>query len=78
MGTYCAISRRISDPFKSLVESIQSHNPTLRPNVEEILNHPWMLDETPSCEEYLAEFERRRLIVNKIRDCEISVKPKRL
>lgn len=37
-----------SDEFKDLFEKMMSFNPALRPNIDDVLSHPWMMGELPS------------------------------
>ena len=40
-----------SDEFKDLFEKMMSFDPNLRPDLEEVLSHPWMTGELPTRDE---------------------------
>ncbi len=50
---------KTSDEFKSLINLMLAHDPCERPTVSEILQHPWVLMNTPSKEQMNEEFKRR-------------------
>jgi len=60
----------ISDEFKGLINSILAAEPSQRPTIEEIKNHPWMKKVVPSDEEITEEFEKRKDVVKKMRELE--------
>lgn len=62
----------ISDDFKSFINLLLAYDPTQRPTITEIKNHSWMIQECPSHEEYVKEFERRKAIVNKLKQIEAA------
>eukprot|EP00831_Metopus_contortus_P038569 TRINITY_DN3029_c0_g1_i4.p1 TRINITY_DN3029_c0_g1~~TRINITY_DN3029_c0_g1_i4.p1 ORF type:complete len:445 (+),score=96.02 TRINITY_DN3029_c0_g1_i4:256-1590(+) len=49
-----------SDALKSLINSLLSFNPELRPTLSSLKEHPWFKDFTPTLEEVQSEFARRR------------------
>ena len=60
----------ISDEFKDLVNLILANDPSQRPTIEEIKNHAWFKKNTASAEEMAEEFEKRKVIVKKMREIE--------
>ena len=52
-----------SDEFKDLFEKMMSFDPNLRPNLQEVLSHPWMMGDLPTCDEINDQFQKRRVIV---------------
>jgi len=55
----------VSNEFKDLYCKMISYDPSERPSIDGILNHPWMKEQFPSNEELLNEFEKRDKIVRK-------------
>lgn len=60
----------VSDDFKSLINLMLAYDPTQRPSISEIKNHPWTLREAASKDEMFAEFEKRKCIVIKAKEAE--------
>ena len=52
-----------SDEFKDLFEKLMSFDPKLRPTLEDILCHPFMLGQFPSNAQVIEHFSQRRLIM---------------
>ena len=52
-----------SDEFKDLFEKMMSFDPNLRPNMEDVLSHPWMMGDLPTKDEIQDQFQKRRVIV---------------
>lgn len=52
-----------SDEFKDLFEKMMSFDPNLRPSLEEVLCHPFMMGDLPTRDQIHAEFTQRRSIV---------------
>ena len=48
-----------SDSFKHLVTSMLKYDPAMRPNLANIVGHPWMQGEMPTRDEIKTEFLRR-------------------
>ena len=67
----------VSNEFKNIINSLLAFDPVQRPSIDEIMHHPWMTGERPNIEEYVEEFERRKLIVNKMREIEAAEESKK-
>jgi serine/threonine protein kinase len=59
-----------SKDFKSLINLLLAYDPSSRPSISEIKSHPWVTAETPSPQDIALEFEKRKLIVTKMRKIE--------
>ena len=64
----------VTNDFKSLVTLLLSYNPSQRPTICEIKNHPWYLSKCVTKEQMNEEFERRKIIVNQQRKLEVENK----
>lgn len=53
-----------SAEFKDLFEKMMSLNPSNRPTVQQILEHPWMAGSVPTSAEIVADFTRRKEAVD--------------
>ena len=53
-----------SDEFKDLFVKLMSFTPNLRPELDDVLCHPWMMGFVPTKCEILDEFQHRTVIVN--------------
>ena len=58
----------VSDEFKSLINSIFSYDPQLRPSINDIRKHPWMNLQTASDIEVKQELERRKATVSEMKN----------
>ena len=61
---------KTTDEFKSLISLMLSHDPMERPNISEILEHPWMKLYTPSRDEMIEEFNTRDKVVKHLKELE--------
>lgn len=70
--------QELSDDFKQLFNMLVSYDPCIRPTIDEIKRHPWILtfDNTTSKERIQKEFEERLKIVQKKKEKEIEMKEK--
>jgi serine/threonine protein kinase len=67
----------VTKEFKSLINLLLAYDPSQRPSISEIKNHVWMTLETPSTEEVCQEFEKRKVIVTKMRKIEADEEQKK-
>jgi serine/threonine protein kinase len=67
----------VTKEFKSLINLLLASDPSQRPSISEIKNHIWMTEEVPSTEEIQQEFEKRKVIVTKMRKIEADEEQKK-
>jgi serine/threonine protein kinase len=63
---------KVSEEFKSLINLLLSFEPSQRPSMAEIKNHPWYNQETASDMEVIEEFEKRKITVLQMRKIEAA------
>jgi serine/threonine protein kinase len=63
---------KVSDEFKNLINLLLSFEPSQRPSMSEIKNHPWFAQEVASDIEVIEEFEKRKVIVLQMRKIEAA------
>jgi len=65
-----------SPEFKDFIEQMLQLEPSQRPSMEDIINHPWIQGPTPTKQEVVKEFKKRQQLINKNIEDQMEVKAK--
>jgi serine/threonine protein kinase len=68
-----SINLSLSEEFKSLINFLLAYDPIIRPSINEIRNHPFLLN-IATRDEYVSEFEKRNFVVRTIKEKELCAK----